>query len=225
MSTRVKICGITRPEDAIAAAAAGADAIGLNFYSGPRKIDFPTARRIQATLPPMVTQVALVEQITGGSNATITAVKVKNELNLRTFQTYSADEQFTLASAFNDTMDWWIVVTVTSRNSFKNLRGLVGTLKSRPQGLILDTYSPNAKGGTGQAFNWNWIAEARDSEELEGLPPLILAGGLTPANVAEAVRIAQPYAVDVSSGVEVAGQPGVKDWVKIQDFIAAAKGA
>jgi phosphoribosylanthranilate isomerase len=90
---------------------------------------------------------------------------------------------------------------------------------------VLDTSAPGLLGGTGKTFNWHWIAEARDAGELDGLPPMILAGGLTPDNVAEAIRIAKPYAVDVSSGVEVPGKPGIKDPVKMRDFIQAAKSA
>jgi phosphoribosylanthranilate isomerase len=95
----------------------------------------------------------------------------------------------------------------------------------KPSAYVLDTASPEKLGGTGQTFNWNWIAEARAAGELEGLPPIILAGGLTPENVAEAIRIARPYAVDVSSGVEVPGKPGIKDPVKMRDFIQAAQSA
>ena len=91
--------------------------------------------------------------------------------------------------------------------------------------LLLDTASAEKLGGTGKAFDWNWIAEARAAGELDGLPPLILAGGLTPDNVADAIRIARPYAVDVSSGVEVAGRPGIKDPIKMRDFIHAVRGA
>ena len=90
--------------------------------------------------------------------------------------------------------------------------------------VVLDTASPDKLGGTGRPFDCHWIAEAREAGELAGVPPIILAGGLNPDNVAEAIRIAKPYAVDVSSGVEVAGKPGIKDAVKMRDFIQAVQG-
>src|SRR6185369_13376000 len=107
------------------------------------------------------------------------------------------------------------------RQDVERTKHLIGS----PDALLLDTASKSALGGTGESFNWNWIAEAREAGELNGLPPIILAGGLTPDNVAEAIRIARPYAVDVSSGVEVPGKPGIKDPLKIRDFIQAAKSA
>jgi phosphoribosylanthranilate isomerase len=94
-----------------------------------------------------------------------------------------------------------------------------------PAAFVLDTASKTQLGGTGQSFNWHWIAEARAAGELTGLPPIILAGGLTPDNVADAIRIVRPYAVDVSSGVEVPGKPGIKDPLKLRDFIQAVRAA
>jgi phosphoribosylanthranilate isomerase len=116
-------------------------------------------------------------------------------------------------------------MSIANRESIRQLRVRLERLALHPGALVLDTASNKALGGTGETFNWEWIKEARDAGELEGLPPIILAGGLTPENVAEAIRIAQPYAVDVSSGVEVVGKPGVKDPIKMRDFIQAAHGA
>ncbi len=216
---------MTRAEDGAGAAEAGADAIGLNFFQGPRKIDMAGAIAILGELPPMVMPVGLVEHIDGDEAGVVSAVELERALNLRTFQTYTSYEQQRLSPRWNDVLDWWVVVPMVSRSSLTNLRGLIGRFASRPQAVVCDTYSVMAEGGTGRVFEWNWIAEAREAGELEGLPPLILAGGLTPENVAEAVRIARPYGVDVSSGVEVKGKAGVKDLLKVRDFVAAAKGA
>jgi phosphoribosylanthranilate isomerase len=95
----------------------------------------------------------------------------------------------------------------------------------RPRAVFLDAYEAGKAGGTGRAFRWDWVATAREGGRLKGWPPIILAGGLKPENVAEAIRIARPYAVDVSSGVEIDGSPGRKDPDKMRDFVQQAKSA
>lgn len=222
---RVKICGITQPGDAVRAAEYGAHAIGLNFFRGPRQIEPTQGLVIINALPPMVTPVGLVDHIIKTGSTVTSAVSLQRELNIRTFQTYSTGEQHMIPQTLNDQLDWWPVVPVASPTSIKNLRALVSSFKSRPQGLVLDTFVSGQAGGTGQKFNWQWLADAREAGDLAGLPPLILAGGLNPDNVAEAIRIAKPWAVDVSSGVEVPNSPGQKDPVKMRDFIQAALGA
>jgi len=219
--TRVKICGITRPGDAVLAAELGAHAIGLNFFRGPRQIEPAQGLVIINALPPMITPVGLVDHIVKTGSTVTSAVSLQRELNIRTFQTYSSGEQHALPATLNEQLDWWAVVPVASPASIKNLRALVSSFNTRPQGLVLDTYAIGQTGGTGQTFNWQWLAEAREAGDLAGLPPIILAGGLNPDNVAEAIRIARPWAVDVSSGVEPANTPGQKDPVKMRDFIQA----
>ena len=91
----------------------------------------------------------------------------------------------------------------------------------RVKAILLDAFSKDARGGTGTQFNWEWVSEARLAGRMVGLPPLILSGGLTPANVSDAIDLVQPWAVDVSSGVESA--PGVKDVNKIADFIRSTQ--
>ncbi len=125
------------------------------------------------------------------------------------------------AVGITDRPDTWLPLKVENRESIFQLNSRVARLGLRPGAILLDTAHENKLGGTGQSFNWHWIAEARAAGELAGLPPIILAGGLTPDNVADAIRIAQPYAVDVSSGVEVVGKPGIKDPIKMRDFIQA----
>jgi phosphoribosylanthranilate isomerase len=233
-TTRVKICGITRPEDAALAAEYGADAIGLNFVAGPRLLSGNDAVRILQTIPPMVTPVALIfldqPYMSSWHDAIETASKQLHfEFWHRVRQIYGLTEDLLTrfrkgeSTELADHPDTWLPMKVESRESIRNIKIRLQQLRIRPGALVLDTASTSALGGTGQSFNWNWIAEAREAGELENLPPLILAGGLTPDNVAQAIRIAKPYAVDVSSGVEIPGKPGIKDPLKIRDFIQAAK--
>ncbi|HVX84151.1 MAG TPA: phosphoribosylanthranilate isomerase [Phycisphaerae bacterium] len=231
LNTRLKICGITRPQDAVLAAEFGADLLGLNFFKGPRKIDFETAVAILNETGRHTKTVQWVALVGGEKFAAETPAEVRamrRALDACTFfQHYDTAAQ--LASAFERlgnsfSKSIWLVRHVPSRESLRVIGATIASLPFTPSGVVLDTASKSGLlGGTGHSFNWRWIAEARDAGELEGFPPIILAGGLTPDNVAEAIRIARPYAVDVSSGVEAPGKPGVKDPVKMRDFIQAAK--
>ena len=234
--TRIKICGITRPEDAALAADLGADAIGLNFFAGPRKITIARAAEIVDDLLPLMTVVGLLtgpcreipdppsaEDLLGINSRTYSmAVRVFQFYGDHTYVLYRCGE-----SDWRNAFHYWAVVSVKDRAFPKELaRFRPGTrdckfYRTTPQALVLDTAVPGQLGGTGQTFNWHWIAEARAAGELTGLPPIILAGGLTPDNVADAIRIARPYAVDVSSGVELPGKPGIKDPARLRAFIAA----
>ncbi len=219
--TRVKICGITRAEDAVRAGELGVDAIGLNFVGGPRRIGHSKAIDIVSSSSD---QIQIVVLINGSELFREYRSELFDEIfRVGAFQLYG--DYVTLPSAaFFAGRDRWAVIPIADRGSLKSLADAVGLWKFTPSANVLDAASAYALGGTGKTFNWNWIAEARDAGELEGLPPIILAGGLTPENVAEAVRIVRPYAVDVSSGVEVAGKPGIKDAIKMRDFIQAARG-
>jgi phosphoribosylanthranilate isomerase len=215
--TRVKVCGITSVGDAALAVEAGVDAIGLNFVGGPRRIEVELARQIVRGMPPMVEVVGLAQ----GHEAE----ELHQRLPVHTFQIYGE-----LAWTFYENeIAYWTVRHVESRAALTELAVEWGIEASKagtmPQAILLDAAAGKALGGTGKTFDWGWIAEAREAGELVGLPPIVLAGGLTPENVAEAVRVARPYAVDVSSGVEVAGRPGVKDAVKMRDFVQAVRGA
>ena len=229
--TRVKICGITRPEDATAAADLGADAIGLNFVGGPRKIAVATARQIMQPLfdelkSDGITPVALTYSVLSPRGDSPSALTLRHELGIHTFQLY--DDPLVKTYRHPETeLHYWYIAHVHSRDlsDLKTLAKPDQLDGSTIDAVLLDTASPDKLGGTGQTFNWHWIAEARAAGELDGLPPIILAGGLTPDNVAEAIRVARPYAVDVSSGVEVPGKPGIKDPIKMRDFIQAAQGA
>jgi phosphoribosylanthranilate isomerase len=263
--TRIKICGITRPQDATRALDLGADFLGLNFLGGPRQLTAPRAQPILDAVDMgsdfRVRFVSLVsaEDVT----PEFKELRLKNSPKLSLFfQEYGWTEdkvqrdhkhavdfdkwrienRGTLTrlletlgllqkialntSVFVQDLPWtWLPIPVTDRASVLGLAGTLQRLRMTPAALLLDTASPNHLGGTGQSFNWHWIAEARQAGELTGLPPIILAGGLTPANVADAIRVARPYAVDVSSGVEVPGHPGIKDPAKMRDFIQAVHAA
>ncbi len=228
--TRIKICGITSPEDAVLAAELGADAIGLNFFAGPRKIDAACGARILAKLPPLITAVALTR---GDESAAADCPSVAELLTheawgigAHTFQLYGREHPMGFFGRTPGHFSWWCVVAIARRNDIADAAEFMDLYELKmPTAVVFDTASPTKLGGSGQSFNWNWIAEARAAGELKELPPIILGGGLTPDNVAEAIRIARPYAVDVSSGVEFPGQPGKKDPARLRDFIQAVRSA
>jgi len=211
----VKICGITRAADAAAAVAAGADILGLNFFRGPRKIDYRCVADL--ALPAGVLTVGLAAY-PAPNDQTLAAITAAT--GIATFQLYAAPYP---AVPAHGACSVWLVAGIDSRESLQQIAPLLRALHWQPAAIVLDSRTPGQVGGTGQIFDWNWIVDARAAGELAGLPPLVLAGGLTPDNVAAAVRLVQPWAVDVSSGVEVPGQPGIKDAIKLRDFIAAAK--
>jgi phosphoribosylanthranilate isomerase len=224
--TRVKICGITRAEDAVLAAELGADAIGLNFVGGPRQITLIQGREIvqgQRAVAIAPLTVALCGWREGQRPNCLSVGEIHGRLWVDCFQIYGRSEALLMND--DDAPRHWMVFPVSRREDIVDLAVQLNVEGFHPAAIVLDTASAEKLGGTGQTFDWSWIAEARAAGELEGLPPIILAGGLTPENVAEAIRIARPYAVDVSSGVEVAGKPGIKDPIKMRDFIQAAQSA
>jgi phosphoribosylanthranilate isomerase len=199
MRTRVKICGITRAEDAVAAARLGADAIGLVFYGkSPRVVDISQAQTIVRSLPPFVSIVGLfVDAVPDEIRRVLAAVP----LDMLQFQGGESPE----------------ICRGYGRPYIKALHMRAGTdlvAMARPYddaaGILVDTYVEGVPGGTGRSFDWSRLP-ARLAR------PMILAGGLTPDNVAGAVAQARPWAVDVSGGVETS--PGVKDAAKIAAFI------
>lgn len=199
MSTRIKICGITRIEDGLAAAQAGADAIGLVFAGkSPRCVSLEQAQAISAALPPFVTTVALFVNATPEDVA-----QVITQARPQCLQ-FHGEETPDFCAAFG--VPWLKAVRVRPGVDLLQFAAHYGAA----QGVLLDAYSPAAHGGTGERFDWGLIPEHMPR-------PVVLAGGLMPSNVAEAVRAARPWAVDVSSGVEAA--PGIKDAAKIAAFI------
>ena len=203
-AVRVKICGITRIEDALAAAAAGADAIGLVFYAkSPRAVDIEQARAILAALPPFVTTVGL---FVDAERSELERILASVPLDLLQFH---GDESVQQCEAFGRPY-----IKALRVKAGDDIAAQVARYPSA-QGILLDAYVEGVPGGTGEAFDWSLIPQALSK-------PLILAGGLRPDNVAEAVSRVRPYAVDVSGGVEAS--KGVKDVEKVGAFIRAARG-
>lgn len=199
MRTRVKICGITRPEDGRSAAQAGVDAIGLVFYdNSPRCVDTVRARAICAELPPFVSVVALF--VNAGRDR-VSAVLEAVPVDLLQFHgTESAQECEGFGRPY---------IKAVAMQAGVDPHPLIQA-HPRASGFLLDAYQPDTHGGGGVAFDWHSVPERMER-------PVVLAGGLTPDNVAQAVALTRPYAVDVSSGVEVA--KGIKSADKIEAFM------
>lgn len=221
---RVKICGITSVADAVSAVEAGADAIGLNFVGGPRRLDLERGRQIIERLPALVTPVALVNVEDNGVADPL--VELLGEFWVSHLQVYG---EVTVESLTRLTEDGFVpipVVAVRDERFADTPADWIATEGPwRPRAVVLDTYDPMRRGGTGRAFRWDWVSAAREADKLATWPDIVLAGGLNVENVEEAVRIVHPYGVDVSSGVEVEGAPGKKDRVKMQAFVRNAKAA
>lgn len=205
MRTAVKICGITRPEDGRAAAHAGAHAIGLVFHPrSPRYVTAEQAQAVIAALPPFVTAVGL---FVDPDPALVRATLQRVALQLLQFH---GDETPELCTAF--AMPYIKAVRVVPEVDLLQFARRFASAK----GLLLDAYVEGTHGGTGQVFEWGLIPS--------GLPlPVVLAGGLTPENVGQAVRRVRPWAVDVSSGVE--RDKGIKDAARIAAFIKGVRDA
>ncbi len=201
MRTRIKICGITRVEDATAAVRAGADAIGLVFAPGtPRYVELEQAAMIARSVEPFVTVVGLVVD---AEPARVREILGRVRIALLQFHGSETPDQCRL---YNFP---YIKAVRMQKDVDVNAQARA---YSDAAGLLLDTFDTDVAGGSGRTFDWSRIP--RDVAK-----PIILAGGLTAENVAEAVRAVHPYAVDVSSGVEKT--KGVKDAAKIDAFVQA----
>ena len=204
--TRVKICGITRADDALAAAAMGVDAIGLVFYDqSPRNIDIETAATICRQLPAFVTTVALfLDADQSLVNEVLAHVPVE-VLQFHGAEDPAYCERF--ARPYIKALGMGAL----------NREGLISQSKAykNARGLLLDSHKPGAAGGTGETFDWNSIPALNK--------PVILAGGLTVNNVAEAVNRVHPWAVDVSSGVEA--DKGIKSVELMSAFMQEVENA
>ena len=204
LRTRVKICGITRTADARAAADAGADAIGLVFYPpSPRFLSIERAREIRDALPPFVQSVAL---FVNADAAQVAQVLQRVRPGMLQFH---GEESPDFCSQFGAPF----VKAVRVRPGIDALEYLRPF--SRAAAWLFDSYVPEY-GGVGESFDWSLVPALRER-------PLILSGGLAPANVAEALRRVRPWGVDVSSGVESA--KGIKDAAKIAAFMAEVRNA
>lgn len=192
---RVKVCGLTRVDDALHAAACGADALGfIAVDASPRRVSPETVLALNAPLPPFVTTVCVARTLADAAPYPTTVAQVY------------ADG--------GDPAGKRVVRVFRIRDAASVEEAL-----RHPGPILLDTYHDSALGGTGHAFDWSLAADAVRRHPH----PVVLAGGLTPENVADAVRQVRPYGVDVSSGVESA--PGIKDPDKVARFVAAAKDA
>ncbi|MBU0688689.1 MAG: phosphoribosylanthranilate isomerase [Gammaproteobacteria bacterium] len=201
--TRIKICGITREQDLLAAVTAGADALGFVFYAkSPRNVELPQASQLLRAVPPFVTSVGL---FVDPSEEMVRDVLAHMPLDVLQFH---GDESPVFCGQFG-------------RPYLKAIRVKAGVdlvecaaRYADAQGLLLDAFVEGVQGGTGESFDWGLIPKELASR-------VVLSGGLHPHNVAEAVRTVRPYAVDVSSGVEAS--KGIKDAAKIAAFIKEVK--
>ncbi len=201
--TRIKICGITSVEDALAVVDAGAEALGLVFYeASPRAVSISQARQIALAAGPFVVVTGLFVDADPEFVNT-----VLNDVPLQLLQ-FHGNESPAYCSLFH-------------RPYMKALRmrpelDVVASIEaySDASGILLDAYRPGVPGGTGETFEWKRVPE-------QSLKPIVLAGGLTPDNVGEAIRTVSVYGVDVSGGVELS--PGKKDHSKIMSFINNAR--
>lgn len=200
---RTKICGITRPEDAAAAARLGADAVGLVFYPQSKRAVTPAqAAQIVAALPPFVSAVALfVNESADNIRAVLRQVPID------TIQ-FHGDEDDAFCRQF--ARPYLKAVRVRHAEDIRAASSRFPNARA----ILFDAYHPQAYGGTGQSFDWTLLARYAGK-------PWILAGGLTPENAAEAVRISGAAAVDVSGGVESAA--GIKDAAKIAAFLRSVE--
>ena len=205
MKTRVKICGVTNVADALAAAEAGADMIGLMFYEGsPRHVTVAQAVEISRALPPFVLRVGV---FVNPAEAFVARALGDCDLSLLQFH---GDEESDFCTQFG-------LMSVKALR-VRDAESLQTLAKFNTDAFLLDAYSQSGLGGTGEKFNWDLAVAAQKFGK-----PIFLAGGLTPANVGAAVKQVRPFAVDVSSGVETA--PGKKDAAKVREFIQAVRAA
>jgi phosphoribosylanthranilate isomerase len=203
MKTRVKICGITNLADAQAAVEAGADALGFNFFEkSPRFVSLKTAAEISKQLPPFIIRVGVF--VNAPEDFVLKAI---DECGLTMLQ-FHGDEPPEFCTQFG----------LMSMKAFRirDEKSLEELPKYQTDAYLLDAFSSTMLGGTGEKFNWELAVEAQKFGK-----PIFLAGGLTPENVAEAVRKVRPFGVDVSSGVEIS--PGKKEPEKVRAFIRSVQ--
>jgi phosphoribosylanthranilate isomerase len=203
--TRIKICGITRNCDALAAVEAGADALGLVFYpASPRAVTVDDAELIIASLPPLVSLVGLFVNATAGQ-----VQQVCSRLPLDLLQ-FHGNESADFCAGFE--LPWMKALRVASDSNVAEMMEPY----SAASAILLDTWRAGTPGGTGESFNWD-LVPAQTGQTL------VLAGGLNAGNVAAAIEQVHPFAVDVSGGVEIS--PGIKDPREMAKFVAAVRSA
>ena len=203
---KIKICGLTNAEDASAAVEAGADAVGFVFHKkSPRCAETAAVKAIVKELPPFVLPIGVFV------NEDAKVVRdIMDSCGLTLAQLHG-DE----TAAYCEMLGRPVLkaIRIRDRRSFLALAEFQG--RAGVRGFLIDAFSPDAYGGTGQLADWSLAAEAASAATI------LLAGGLTPLNVSDAIRRVRPYGVDVSSGVEVS--PGKKDHAKLRAFVQAAR--
>ncbi len=201
---KIKICGITNLDDALAAVDFGVDALGFIFYpQSPRCITPERVNEITAQLPPYIATVGVFV-----NEKPSKIKKIMEAANLKVLQLHG-DEPPAECSQWVPTVKAFRVKEFTDLNPLEEYKNV--------SAYLLDTFSPSTFGGTGQIFNWDIALEAKKFGRI------ILSGGLTPKNIEMAVKWVKPYAVDVSSGIE--SEKGIKDLKKMQEFIEKARAA
>ena len=200
---KVKICGMTRLEDTLLAAKEGADAVGFIFYKkSPRHVSAKTVKTIVEALPPFIETIGVfVNESADRIN------RIADSCRLSAVQLHGNE-----SPAFCKKIRRKVIkaVRVKGQDSFHGLSSY------KVSAFLLDSYSDQQQGGTGETFDWRLVSEGKK------YGPVILAGGLDSSNVAHAIQKVKPYGVDVCSGVEKS--PGVKDPTKLKAFIKAVKG-
>ena len=200
--TRIKICGMTSVEDALMAVEAGADAIGLIFWTGSKRaVDVERAQAITRALPPLVSTVGVFVNETPDRVRT-----VADAVGLSGVQLHG-----------DEVVADWARFPRPVLKAMSIERYATSPWKTARAAILVDAHDPLTVGGTGRTIDW----EA--AREIAATRPLVLAGGLTPENVAEAVTLVAPWGVDVASGVEQA--PGVKDAARVRAFVQAVRAA
>lgn len=209
---RVKICGITNIEDALASVEAGADALGFVFADSPRKVSAETALDIIRRLPPFVSTVGVFAR-----QEPEEVLRIWRETGVEFAQLHGEPAPTRELFPPDGGFGFHRIIRALRVKSADDIRRAADDRAVRAcAAILLDAHVDGLMGGTGRTFDWNLAVEAQSLGK-----PIILAGGLTPGNVAEAVRSVRPYAVDVSTGLEAS--PGRKDHARIKEFIHNAR--
>ena len=203
--TKVKVCGITTPDDARLAARYGADAVGLVFAESPRKVSAEEAWEIAAALPGGVLKVGVFVDADPGE-----VFRISDEIGLDYVQLHGDESPEVVAGVRNSGLKVIKALRMRGTASLEVLGYYEADL------FLLDAYSEKLRGGTGERFDWEL------AKSLKGRGNIVISGGLTPENVREAVRFFEPYGVDASSSLEDA--PGKKNRERVRRFVSAVKG-
>ena len=209
LRTKVKVCGLTDPADGADVVAMGADMVGMIFARSKRKVTVDQAREIVAVCAPAVTVGVFVDAEPGEIN------DIVRRTGISMVQLHGSEPPGILREIIRPCIKVFRIHNSASILSISAWYQCLDT--KRPAAMLLDTYDPDDVGGTGRVFNWDLVVHANTNRELSRLSPIILAGGLNPENVSDAIEKVSPWGVDVSSGVEFA--PGCKDLNLVEQFI------